>query len=68
MNNKNLMIGVPAYDGKVYGDWLHLYSQTVLDALKDNIGIHLEIISGNALISNARNKLIKSFLEDEHGG
>lgn len=63
INGRHLVIGVPSYDGKILVDWIASYTQLVLDALDYGISVELEPVLCNALIANARNTIIKKFLD-----
>jgi hypothetical protein len=62
---RKLMLAIPCYDGKVNIKTAFAIAQLVPKLDKMGVQIHLAHLSGCSIISKARNKLVRNFMETE---
>lgn len=65
LKGRNVMIAVPAYDGKLAIQSAYALPVVALDSVKYGFEIHLAHISGSSIITRARNLLVRDFMKSE---
>jgi hypothetical protein len=65
LKGRNLMVAIPAYDGKLAITAAFSLPVLALDSVKYGFEIHLAHISGSSIITRARNILVKQFMESD---
>lgn len=62
---RSVFFAVPAYDGKVFGEFLMAFTETL--RLCDRIGLHTHyrVLSGDCYVHKARNTLTQDFLDTD---
>lgn len=65
MNNPNIFLALPAYDGKIHWETTHSIINEMMVASNLGFKIKLVIHPGNSIIQRARNLLLMQFLETD---
>ena len=63
LKGRNLMLAIPAYDGKLAISSAYTLPSLGLDAVKYGFELHMSHVSNCSIITRARNMLVKQFMD-----
>lgn len=64
LSGKKLLVSVPAYDSKVYVEWMLAFNNMTMLCMKHGVEVGIHFKMGSSLIPKARDEIIHNFLFD----